>query len=120
MRLCADWNPAIEHLHFGVEGLALGEMVQTVDRLRELDGYEGLQFASPDHEDKMARVIDTLTGAPVRQRLKFEPGGTINGPQHRKMVRWFDQWKPSMQTLIVRGTRLGRFVWQSRPVSPRP
>ena len=103
IRLGVDWDPGIEHLRFGVEGLVRGVMVQIVDRLCELDGYEGLKFASPDDEGKMARVIDVLTGAPVRQRLKFESGGPIEEAR-RAIDRWLRRWRTPDVTLVLRGS----------------
>lgn len=103
MRLCVKWDPGIEHLRFGVVGLARGEMVQVVDRLRELDGYEGLQFSSSNDADQTARVIDALTSAPLRQLLKFEPGGSIDDHQRPAIVRWLRRWRTGDITLLLRG-----------------
>lgn len=101
MRLCVRWDPGIEHLRFGVFGLGRGEMVQVVVHLRELDGYEGLHFGTPDDWDQAAQVIDALTGQRQAQRVKFILESLDGAPLRGKLVRWFDRWTLKDLTLVL-------------------
>lgn len=139
--LHGEWDPIAQVFRLHVHGLAYGEMVEVIDRLRTLPNYQTRKHLEDGTLSPVyRRVVITrkkLTDLPrpityvlqsfwparaivisddgTRRRARRK--GRIAEPYHTHVLLWLDRWKIAALTLMVglRVTKDG--LIQTKPVS---
>lgn len=139
--LHGEWDPIGKVFRLHVHGLAYGEMVNVINRLRSLPNYKTRRYLedgtlSPVYRRivmtrrKLENLPCPITYVmqsywPSRaliisddgKRIRARRKGRIGEPVHSQLLLWLDRWRTEDLTLMIGFRRTNDGLRQTKPVS---